>query len=122
MRLTLLAAALLLALHTCFAAIPAIAPLPAAAAARTAFPKPHLRFKERKGTMGFVYAVVLGPIGYFGVKLFSRHNDMMCYQATRGFKIWGLIIATSVILAGSALLFPNSDFPSGLLTSLWANP
>jgi hypothetical protein len=94
---------------------------PVAASFRTTYPKPHLRFKEKKGTMGFIYGVVLGPVGYFGVKVFSRHNELMCYQAGRGFKIWGLLVASCLILAGCAALGNNSD-PSNLLDALWANP
>jgi hypothetical protein len=64
MRLTLLAAVLLLSLHTCLAAVPthaaSLSSKPATAALGATYPKPHLRFKERKGTMGFVYAALLG--------------------------------------------------------------
>ncbi len=125
MRLTLFAAVLLLSLHTCFAAVPASLSLSsqrAIAALRTTFPKPHVRFKERKGTMGFVYAVLLGPVGYFGVKVFSRHDEMMCDHAGRGFKIWGMIVISGVILLGCAALKDNGDLFSNLLTALWANP
>lgn len=89
------------------------------ATSAASFPKPHVRFKERKGTMGFVYAVVLGPVGYFGVKIFSRHNEQMCYQAGRGFKIWSLIIASCLILAASAFL---KNYGDQLLAGLWASP
>jgi hypothetical protein len=121
MRLTLLAAVLLLSLHTCFAAVPISVSRPSALGAK--YPKPHLRFKERKGTMGFVYAVLLGPVGYFGVKVFSRHDEMMCYQASRGFKIWGTIVISAAILAAAAALKGgNSDLVSNLLTILWTTP
>ena len=89
---------------------------------KTTYPKPHLRFKEKKGTMGFVYAIVLGPVGYFGVRLFSRHNELMCYQAGRGFKYWGLIVTSGLVIAACAILDPKGDFPSDLLTALWNNP
>jgi hypothetical protein len=97
-------------------------PQPAAVATAASYPKPHVRFKERKGTMGFVYGLVLGPVGYFGVKIFSRHNEIMCYKAGRGFGIWLMLIGTCVIIAGSALLFPNGEFPSNLLTAFWGTP
>jgi hypothetical protein len=116
MRLTLLAAVLLLSLHTCLAAVPA------AAALGTTYPKPHLRFKERKGTMGFVYAALLGPVGYFGVKVFSRHDEMMCYQAGRGFKLWGMAVISVLLLGAAAALKDNGDGVSNLLTALWSTP
>ncbi len=128
MRLPLLAAILLLSLHTCLGAIPVSVSPPVdltatiTATPGTIFPKPHVRFKERKGTMGFVYAVLLGPVGYFGVKVFSRHDEMMCYQAARGFKIWGLVVISGVIFLGCAALKSNGDLVSNLLTALWANP
>jgi hypothetical protein len=135
MRLTLLATILLVSLHTCLATVPAFASLPVEATHATSlsskpvtaalgstFPKPHLRFKERRGTMGFVYAVCLGPVGYFGVKVFSGHNEMMCYQAARGFKIWGMLVISCALLAAAAALKDNGDSVTNLLTVLWANP
>lgn len=95
---------------------------PATAAFGTTFPKPHLRFKERNGTMGFIYAVVLGPVGYFGVKIFSRHDEMMCYQAGRGFKVWGMVVASMLLLGVAAALKDNGDGVSNLLTTLWSTP
>ena len=67
MRLTLLALSFILLLDATHAA--SLLSKPATVALGTTYPKPHLRFKERKGTMGFVYAVLLGPVGYFGVKV-----------------------------------------------------
>jgi hypothetical protein len=67
MRLTLLALSFILLLDATHAA--SLSSKPVTAAFGTTYPKPHLRFKERKGTMGFVYAVLLGPVGYFGVKV-----------------------------------------------------
>ena len=72
--------------------------------------------------MGFVYAVCLGPVGYFGVKVFSRENELMRYQAARGFKIWGNVVISCMLLAASAALKANGDSVSNLLTVLWANP
>jgi hypothetical protein len=59
--------------------------------------------------MGFVYAAVLGPVGYIGVKLFSRHNELMQYQAGRGFRVWGLVVASTAL--------PAAGKPVGLLIS-----
>ena len=87
----------------------------------TTYPKPHLRFKERKGTMGFVYAALLGPVGYFGVKIFSRHDEMMCYQAGRGFKVWGMIVTSMLLLGVAVALKGNGDSVSNLLGVMWTD-
>jgi hypothetical protein len=69
--------------------------------------------------MGFVYAAILGPVGYFGVKLFSPHNEVMKYRAARGFRAWGLVLASCLVLTGCALLNINSDSTGNILTALW---
>jgi uncharacterized membrane protein YeaQ/YmgE (transglycosylase-associated protein family) len=115
MRITLLSAILLLSLHVCFGATAK----PITTSATMA--KQHPRFKERRGTMGFVYAVVLGPVGYFGVKLFSRRNEVMQYQAGRGFRLWGIVVASVVVLAACALLKDGDNFSDNVLGSLWAS-
>jgi hypothetical protein len=114
MRLTLRAAALLLALYTC------LPDATHAAALSTSFPKPHLRFKERKGTMGFVYGAVLGPVGYLGVQLFSPHSEQMRYQAGRGCKFWIFLVASAAVLVGCVALKDNGDLSSDLISALWA--
>ena len=114
MRLALLAAALLVVLQIC------LPDATHAAALATSFPKPHVRFKERKGTMGFVYAVVLGPVGYFGVQIFSRHSEAMRNQAGRGIKIWVFVVASGAIFAACVALKDNGDLSSDLISALWA--
>lgn len=96
--------------------------LPATVAAGTGHPRPHLRFKEGKGTMGFVYGIVLGPIGYFGVRVFSRHNEMKRHQAARGFKTWGMILATGGIFMVCGALKDNGQWASQLIAALWSTP
>ena len=120
MQKILLALSFILFLDAAHAA--ALSSRPATAALGTIFPKPHVRFKERKGTMGFVYAVLLGPVGYFGVKVFSGHNELMCYQAGRGFKIWGMVVISGVLLTAAAALGGSGDSVSNLLTVLWSTP
>jgi hypothetical protein len=115
MRLTLRAAALLMVLYTC------LPDASHAAALTTSFPKPHLRFKERKGTMGFIYATVLGPVGYFGVQLFSPHSEEMRNQAGRGFRIWVLVVASAAIFAACVAPRDNGDLSSDLISALWAS-
>lgn len=114
MRLALLAAALMAVLQTC------LPDTTHAAALATSFPKPHVRFKERKGTMGFVYAAVLGPVGYFGVRIFSRHSEEMRYQAGRGFKFWGYLVGSCAIIMACAALGDNGNFVSSILPALWS--
>ena len=120
MRLTLLVLSFILLLDATNAA--SLSPQQATAARGTTFRKPHVRFKERKGTMGFVYAVLLGPVGYFGVKVFSRHDEMMCYQAGRGFKIWGMVVISLLLLGVAGALKDNGDGVSNLLSVLWTTP
>jgi hypothetical protein len=117
MQKILLALSFILFLDAAHAA--ALSSRPATAALGTIFPKPHVRFKERKGTMGFVYAVLLGPVGYFGVKVFAGHDELMCYQAARGFKIWGMVVISGLIVLGCAALKDNGDLTSKFLTALW---
>ena len=121
MRITLLAAVFFLFLHPVFAAVPAYLPL-RPASEWTSKPKPHLRFKERKGTMGLVYGAVLGPVGYFGVKLFSRHNEQMQYQAGRGFKMWGRLITCCLVIGVCTALKLSNSVPPDFLDSLWGTP
>jgi hypothetical protein len=119
MHLTLLALSFILLFDVAHAA--SLSSKPAPVALGTTYPKPHLRFKERKGTMGFVYSVLLGPVGYFGVKIFSRHDEMMCYQAGRGFKVWSMVVISVLVLAAAAALKSNGDGASSLLTAMWTN-
>jgi hypothetical protein len=114
MRLSILAAALMVVLYTC------LPDATHAASFTSSFPKPHLRFKERKGTIGFVYGAVLGPVGYFGVQLFSPHSEEMRYQASRGVKLWIFLVASGAVLAGCAALKDNGVLSSDLLSALWA--
>jgi hypothetical protein len=116
MRKILLAFSFFLLLDAAHAA--SLSSQPATAAVGTTFPKPHVRFKERRGAMGFVYGVLLGPVGYFGVKVFSGHNELKCYQAGRGFKIWGMVVFSGLIILGCAAL-KDGDLLSTLLTALW---
>ena len=70
----------------------AAVPLPAATTHATEKPPKSGRlYKEKKGTMGFVYSFVLGPFGYLGVHLFS-HNEAMRHQAKDGLKAWAVVV------------------------------
>jgi hypothetical protein len=65
-------------------------------------------------------AALLGPAGYFGVKIFSRHDEMMCYQAGRGFKVWGMIVTSMLLLGVAVALKANADSVSPLLNACGA--
>lgn len=71
--------------------------------------------------MGFVYSVVLGPIGYFGVQIFSPQSEEMRYQAGRGFRIWVLVVASAAIFTACVALKDNGDLSSDLISALWAS-
>jgi len=71
--------------------------------------------------MGFVYSVVLGPVGYFGVQLFSPHSEGMRNQAARGFRIWVLVVASAAIFTACVALKDNGDLSSDLVSALWAS-
>jgi hypothetical protein len=44
-------------------------------------------FYKGRGTMGLLLGIVLGPVGYAGVHIFS-HNKTMREKANTGFAIW----------------------------------
>ncbi len=70
--------------------------------------------------MGFVYgAVALGPVGYFGVQIFSPHSEGMRYQAARGCKLW-IFLAASGWFWRCAALKDNGVLSSDLVSALWA--
>lgn len=88
MRTALLSLTLFFAVHTAIAAVP----LPADATHATGKPPKNKGvYKEKKGTMGFVYSMVLGPFGYLGVHLFS-HNEAMRHQAKNGLMAWTCVV------------------------------
>ena len=70
---------------------------PSSATATEKPPKNKGLHKEKKGTMGFIAALVFGPVGYLGVRLFS-HNEMVRYKAKRGIVVW-----TGIATAGAAV-------------------
>jgi hypothetical protein len=97
MRKTLFSLLLLLTIQQTFAS--ALSPQPASLENVGARP-PHRRWVyERKGTMGYVAAILLGPIGYFGVRLFT-HSEPFRYQAKRGLTAWTCIVIVLAISAG----------------------
>jgi hypothetical protein len=97
MRKILFSLLILLTIQQTFAA--ALSPRPASMENAGARP-PHRRWVyEKKGTMGYVAAILLGPIGYFGVRFFT-HSEPFRYQAKRGLNTWTCIVVVLAISAG----------------------
>lgn len=93
MRLTLLAAVLLLSLHTCLAAIPASISLPVDSTSKS----PVINTAHgRKGTVGFISGLLLGPVGLGGVYLFS-HNRAQRKAAKKGCVIFAAVVVTAAL-------------------------
>src|SRR5271156_5443150 len=98
MRVAILSILLLLFAQATFAAN--LQPQPAGtmvSMATAAHPPHRTRLpKERTGTVGFVASLVLGPVGYLGVRLFSR-DDNTIYMAKRGLGKWmGLVVMSGL--------------------------
>ncbi len=122
MRITVLAALFVLLLQPAFAAVMSMGPdmLRYNAAIDTVntgpdqnaaagqlpdnLPKKPL-YEKGKGTLGLIAGIVLGPIGYFGVR-FSTHNLTVRKKAEQGLIIWATaVLVTACILfiaAGAA--------------------
>jgi hypothetical protein len=92
MRLTLLAAVLLLSLHTCLAVVPLSSSLPVDFTAKS--PVNNIVHGKGKGTVGFISGLLLGPVGLGGVYLFS-HNRAQRKAAKKSC----IIFATAVVAA-----------------------
>lgn len=107
MRIALLSIFLVFCSYTGFTA----APYPQRTAMEAKPPKRSPLPKEKKGTMGFVAAVVLGPVGYLGVHLFS-HDELVRYRAGRGLRIWAGIVAITGLLLLAGLTNSSVDLSS----------
>ena len=94
MRLTLLAAVLLLSLHTCLATVPAFVSLPVDSTAKS--PVKNTVHDKRKGTVGFVSGLLLGPVGLGGVYLFSR-NHAQRKAAKKGCVIFATVVVAAAL-------------------------
>jgi hypothetical protein len=92
MRLTLLAAVLLLSLHTCIAAVPVS--LLADSTAKSPVNDPAT--DKRKGTVGFISGLLLGPVGLGGVYLFS-HSHVQRKAAKKGCVIFAKVVIIAAL-------------------------
>jgi hypothetical protein len=116
MRKTLFSLLFLLTIQQTFAASLA----PRLASTENAGAKPPSRrwvYKERAG-VGHVMAKVggafagllLGPIGYFGIRLCTRDEDTR-YYAGRGLKLWGFFACIAVV---SCLAYLTKSSPGSM--------
>ena len=94
MRLTLLAAVLLFSLHTCLAAVPISVTLPADPMAKSPVDNPAP--DKRKGTVGFISGLLLGPVGLGGVYLFS-HSHAQRKAAKKGCVIFAKVVIIAAL-------------------------
>jgi len=92
MRLTLLAAALLLSLDTCLAALPESISLPVDSTVKS--PVKNTVHDKRNGTVGFISGLLLGPVGLGGVYLFS-HNRAQRKAAKKGCVIFATVVVAA---------------------------
>jgi hypothetical protein len=104
MRITLLSAAFLLFLQTCFAAVPVspLSPQPAESAA-----KPPAVHGKGKGTVGLISGLLLGPVGLGGVYLFT-HNHAQRKAAKKGCVIFATVVVTVALCAFIVVLAGKS--------------
>jgi uncharacterized membrane protein YgcG len=94
MRLTLLAAVLLFSLHTCLAAVPVSVSLPVDPTAKSPVNKPAP--DKRKGAVGFISGLLLGPVGLGGVYLFS-HSHVQRKAAKKGCVIFAEVVVVTAL-------------------------
>ena len=94
MRLTLIAAVLLLSMHTCLAATTASVSSAVDPTAQT--PVNNTPPDKRKGTVGFISGLLLGPVGLGGVYLFS-HNHAQRKAAKKGCVIFATVVVVAAL-------------------------
>jgi hypothetical protein len=110
MRITILSCVLLLCAHTIFAA----SRLPQSASGSEESKPPKTLYSKGKGTIGLVSALVLGPLGWLGVRALSR-NKTQRKKAAQGLDIWAKVVVTAaliwlVVLAGKSGSLPDFNF------------
>jgi hypothetical protein len=103
MRLTMLAAVLSLSLQTGFAAVPRSVSQPAVPASisqradsTAASPAKNAAHGKRKGTIGFISGLLLGPVGLGGVFLFT-HNRTQRKAAKKGCVIFATVVVAAAL-------------------------
>jgi hypothetical protein len=113
MRIAILSGIVLLFTHTTFAA----SRLPQSIGGSEESKPPKELYSKGKGTIGLVSALVLGPVGWLGVRLLSR-NRTQRKKADKGVEIWATAVLAAAFIwlialsakSGSA---PDFNFGSG---------
>ncbi len=73
------------------------------------------RFHEKKGIMGWVMSLTLGPVGYATVRIFS-HEEVTIENSKKGLRIWGAsVFCVGIIFLGAITKSPVNDFFSNFL-------
>src|ERR1700729_1313075 len=116
MRIAFLTCALLICAAVSFAA----SRLPQSTSGSVDSKPPKELYSKGKGTVGLVSALVLGPVGWLGVRLLSR-NKTQRKKANKGLAIWGTVVVTTafiwlIVLAckdGGKPDFSNLNFGGG---------
>jgi ABC-type Fe3+ transport system permease subunit len=87
MRITILSCVILLFTSTAFAA----SRLPQSAKGSEESKPPKTLYSKGKGTIGLVSVLLLGPIGWIGVRVLSR-NKVQRTKASKGLGIWTTVV------------------------------
>jgi hypothetical protein len=112
MRIAVLSCVVLLFTHTAFAA----SRLPQLTSGSVDSKPPKELYSKGKGTIGLVSALVLGPVGWLGIRILSR-NKTQRKKAGTGLKIWTTVVVTAAFIwlmvlwaRGSGGGSPNLNF------------
>jgi hypothetical protein len=93
MRIAFLSCVILFFAHTAFAA----SRLPQSTNGSGDSKPPKELYSKGKGTIGLVSALVLGPLGWLGVRVLSRNRTQRT-KANQGLKIWGEVVLTTALI------------------------
>jgi hypothetical protein len=93
MRIAFLSCAILFFTHTAFPA----SRLPQSTSGSEESKPPKELYSKGKGTIGLVSALVLGPVGWLGVRLLSR-NKTQRKKASKGLAIWTTVVVTTAFI------------------------
>ena len=93
MRIAFLSCALLLCAAVSFAA----SRLPQSTTGSVDSKPPKELYSKGKGTIGLVSALVLGPVGWLGVRLLSR-NKTQRKKASQGLGIWTTVVVMTAFI------------------------
>ena len=93
MRIAFLSCALLLCAAVSFAA----SRLPQSTSGSVDSKPPKELYSKGKGTIGLISALVLGPVGWLGVRLISR-NKTQRKKAGQGLGIWTTVVVMTAFI------------------------